>query len=86
MKCCGVNDYKDFNQTNTDGWRKPGGNVDNPLDAPVVCCVNPPSGMLDTDFNCAREATLDINNEVRTFVLRYVCNTFFIMRLIYKIR
>lgn len=66
MKCCGVNDYKDFNQTNTDDWRKPGGNVDNPLDAPVVCCVNPPSGILDTDFNCAREATLDINNEVRT--------------------
>lgn len=73
MKCCGVNDYKDFNTTHTDDWRNPGDKVSAALDAPIVCCTNTPSGTDDNAFNCAREATLDINTEVRTFVLRSVC-------------
>lgn len=78
MKCCGVNSYKDFLTTKTEDWRTHQPHVSTKLDAPVVCCVNTPPGTADGDFSCAREATLDINNEVRTFVLRYVCNTLFI--------
>lgn len=62
MNCCGVNGYTDFS-TYATNWETTHGNVTSEIDAPLVCCKTPPAGSADTDFDCARTDTLDINEE-----------------------
>lgn len=62
MKCCGVNGYTDF-ATYAKNWNRRPGNLITDIDAPLVCCKTAPTGSTDADTKCARNATLDINEE-----------------------
>lgn len=65
MKCCGVDGYQDFINAETKDWNQPGG-ITTAVTVPIVCCVTAPTGTGNTDTNCARAGTLDINEEVNT--------------------
>ena len=61
MKCCGVNGYTDFS-TYATTWNRTIGSSSSEIDAPLVCCKTAPTSA--SDINCARNGTLDINEEV----------------------
>ena len=63
MKCCGVNGFTDFS-TYATNWNRTPGTVLTDIDAPLVCCKTAPNGSTDAATDCARTATLDINEEV----------------------
>ena len=61
MKCCGVNGYMDFS-IYAKTWNRRPGQVAADINAPLVCCKTTPTSA--SAINCARNGTLDINEEV----------------------
>ncbi|KAH3692529.1 hypothetical protein DPMN_194370 [Dreissena polymorpha] len=53
FQCCGVDSYRDFNESNA--WEKHPipNNPSLTLQTPIACCKTLPSGTLHSDFMCA---------------------------------
>ena len=79
FQCCGVDSYRDFNESNA--WEKHPipNNPSLTLQTPIACCKTLPSGTLHSDFMCAIQYnSLTSNGEM---VLIY-CDTYSLHTLI----
>ena len=69
FKCCGVDNYEDFNSS-TDWDRTLGGKLSGPsaVITPIVCCKDLPSGSSTTDFACAQSPFTETKSNGKTVI------------------